>query len=234
MTDERGPAGRQTARSKPLFITFEGTEGSGKSTQVAALAERLRAGGVSVTENQEPGATSIGKQIRAILLDPANREMDAMTELLLMFAARAQAASEIVLPALERGDVVISDRFTDSTLAYQGYARGLGFDLVRKMHEFALGSLKPDLTLYIAVDLETGLARAHRRNAETALGCRETRIDAQSFEFHRRVEEGYRKIATLEPQRFRIIDGNGAPQDVAARVWHEVSAAIAEKMASNG
>jgi dTMP kinase len=225
MTDERRSG---------FFLTFEGTEGSGKSTQVAAVAERLRAGGLPVTENQEPGTTSIGKQIRAVLLDPANREMDSMTELLLMFAARSQAATEVILPALARGEIVISDRFTDSTLAYQGYARGLGFDLVRKVHQLAVGGLQPDLTLYIAVDLETGLARAHRRNAETVLGYREARMDAQSIEFHRRVEEGYRKIAAFQPQRFRVVDGNGTPQEVAERVWDEVKTALAEKIAING
>jgi dTMP kinase len=209
-----------------MFITFEGTEGSGKSTQVALLAARLRAEGFRVTENQEPGTTSIGKQIRSVLLDPANQEMAAMTELLLMFAARAQAASEIILPALQRGEIVVSDRFTDSTLAYQGYARGLGFDRVQKAHELALDSLRPDLTLYVAVDLATGLARALRRNAETMQGSREARIDAQSLEFHHRVEEGYRRIAALEPHRFRIIDGNGTPQEVAERVWQEVRPAV--------
>lgn len=219
--------GQQTAGGRPLFITFEGTEGSGKSTQLAMLVQRLRAEGFRVTENQEPGTTSIGKQIRAVLLDPANQEMAAMTELLMMFAARAQACSEIVLPALQRGDIVLSDRFTDSTLAYQGYARGLGFERVRQAHELALGSLWPDLTLYIAIDLETGLARARRRNAETTLGSREARIDAQSLEFHRRVAEGYRRIAEREPQRFRTIDGNGDPGEVAGRVWDEVSEAIA-------
>src|SRR5689334_20802197 len=111
-----------------LFLSFEGTEGSGKSTQVRLLVERLRELGLKVVENQEPGATAIGKQIRRILLDPANNEMTSMAELLLMFASRAQAASEVILPALNRGEIVVSDRFTDSTLAYQGFARGLGFD----------------------------------------------------------------------------------------------------------
>ena len=212
--------------SHPLFITFEGTEGSGKSTQAAILAQRLRASGYEVTENQEPGTTSIGKQIRAILLDPGNQEMTGMTELLLMFAARAQAASEIILPALRKGHIVISDRFTDSTMAYQGYARGVGFEPVRTVHELAVGSLCPDLTLYIAVDVETGLARARERNDSTQAGPREERIDAQSVDFHRRVEEAYHELAELEPHRFRIVDGRGEPAEVAHRVWNEVSARL--------
>src|SRR5689334_18727092 len=116
------------ARRKGLFVTFEGTEGSGKSTQMRLLGERLRAEGYAVTENREPGGTRIGTKVRHILLDPEHAEMTPMTELLLMFASRAQAAAEIILPALERGEVVLSDRFTDSSLAYQGAGRELGFD----------------------------------------------------------------------------------------------------------
>src|SRR5436190_21698432 len=128
------------------------------------LVERLRSKGFAVTENQEPGATSIGKQIRRILLDPAHQEMAPMTELLLMFASRTQAAAEIILPALRLGHIVVSDRFTDSTLAYQGEARGLGFDTVLRAHRLALGSLMPAVTICIRIDVETGLARAEHRN----------------------------------------------------------------------
>jgi len=211
-----------------FFISFEGTEGSGKSTQVRILANRLRTEGYVVTENQEPGTTHIGKQIRRVLLDPTNQEMAVMTEMLLMFASRAQAASEIILPALGRGEIVISDRFTDSTLAYQGHAGGLGFDPVRAAHRLALGSLMPDLTLCILVDVATGLARARRRNQAAQEDASEDRIDTQSLDFHRSVEEGYRKIADLEPQRFHIIDGTGQPAQVAERVWVEVTAALAQ------
>ena len=124
------------------------------------LVDRLRENRAPVMENQEPGATTIGRQIRRILLDPAHQEMAPMTELLLMFASRAQAAAEIILPALNRGDIVVSDRFTDSTLAYQGEARGLGFETVLEAHRLALGSLLPDLTICITIDVETGLDRA--------------------------------------------------------------------------
>lgn len=202
-----------------LFITFEGTEGSGKTTQMRLLIDRLRAAGHSVTENQEPGATRIGGSIRRILLDPAHQEMVPMTELLLMFASRAQAAAEIILPALNRGETVVSDRFTDSTLAYQGAARGLGFETVLAAHRLALGELSPDLTICIALDVKTGLARAQRRNQTYLNDTSEARIDQQPLAFHERVRDGYRRIATLEPARFRIIDGSGGITAVAECVW---------------
>jgi dTMP kinase len=206
-----------------LFITFEGTEGSGKSTQMHLLVERLRGSGLTVIESQEPGATSIGKQIRRILLDPAHQELAPVTELLLMFASRTQAAAEIIVPALDLGQIVVSDRFTDSTLAYQGEARGLGFDTVLKLHQLALGSLQPDLTICIRIDVETGLARAQNRNQKSPEDASETRLDRQALDFHWRVSQGYEKVAALEPRRFRIIDGEGDRATVAGRVWAEVS-----------
>ena len=217
MTDSPG---RKT--SPGLFVTFEGTEGSGKSTQMKMLAERLRAEGYPVTENREPGGTRIGSKTRQILLDPELTEMASLTELLLMFASRAQATAEIIQPALERGDIVLSDRFTDSSLAYQGGGRGLGFDTVRKAHDLALGSFKPDLTFFVDIDLETGLARAHRRNRDAETESSEERIDRLSYEFHQRVLKAYEAIIAREPERFRVIDGSGTPQTVAARLWTEL------------
>ena len=205
-----------------LFITFEGTEGSGKTTQMRLLVARLRANGYVVTENQEPGATAVGKEIRCILLDPAHSEMAPMTELLMMFASRTQAAAEIVIPALERDEIVVSDRFTDSTLAYQGEARGLGFDTVLQVHRLALDGLLPDLTICVDLDIATGLERAHQRNEGSGTARSEARIDRQSLDFHLRVGEGYREIAAAEPERFRMVDGAGDPTEVAERVWKEV------------
>jgi dTMP kinase len=201
--------------SRGLFFSFEGTEGSGKTTQVRFLVERLRAAGYTVAENQEPGATRIGTEIRHVLLDPTHQEMTPMAELLLMFASRAQAAAEIILPALERGEIVVSDRFTDSTLAYQGEARGLGFESVMAVHRLALGELLPDLTLCIALEIETGLRRAS-----------ETRMEQQPLAFHERVARGYRKIAAAEPERFRMVDGAGDIEEVAERVWAEVTGVL--------
>jgi dTMP kinase len=205
-----------TRPSRGLFLSFEGTEGTGKTTQMRILVERLRAAGYVVTENQEPGATPIGGQIRRLLLDPEHREMTAMTELLLLFASRAQAAAEIIAPALERGEIVVSDRFTDSSLAYQGEARQLGFDTVMAVHRLTLGGLLPDLTLCVSLDVAAGLERAYRRNLSS------DRLDRQSLAFHQSVDRGYRKIAAAEPQRFRLIDGGDSPEVVAARVWSHV------------
>jgi dTMP kinase len=215
-----------------LFVSFEGTEGSGKSTQMRLLVERLRAEGMPVVENQEPGATRIGGQIRRVLLDPAHEEMQPMTELLLMFASRAQAAAEIILPALERDEIVISDRFTDSSLAYQGEARGLGFGTVLALHRLVLDSLFPDLTICLTLDLQSGLQRAHRRNRAHEAESSEARLDHQSLEFHQRVEVGYRKIAEIEPARFRLVDGAGSPFEVAERVWTEVNRVLPQRGAS--
>ena len=218
-----------TKRRYPgLFISLEGTEGSGKSTQMRLLVERLRSEGRTVVENQEPGATHIGRQIRRIFLDPAHQEMAGMTELLLVFASRAQAATEIIVPALERGDIVVSDRFTDSTLAYQGEARGLGFDAVQAAHKLALGDLLPDLTICLT-DLEIGLGRAHKRNAASDEQDSEARLDRQSIEFHQRVAEGYRKIARLDGQRFHFVHGDGETLVVAQRVWHHVATLLGDQ-----
>jgi dTMP kinase len=219
---EDGGSDLSSAR-QALFISFEGTEGSGKTTQMGILVERLRSLGYSVVENQEPGGTSIGRQIRRVVLEPENREMAAMTELLLVFASRAQAAAEVIIPALASGNVVVSDRFTDSSLAYQGAARGLGFGKVMAAHELAVGGLLPDLTLWLKVDVEQGLARANGRNAQRSRQEQsEARIDQQPADFHRKVRDGYARIAAEEPRRFRIIDGDANVSTVAARVWHEV------------
>ncbi|MGC2662256.1 MAG: dTMP kinase [Bryobacteraceae bacterium] len=219
---EGGKSGSVCPR-KGLFISFEGTEGSGKTTQVGILIERLETLGYTVARNQEPGGTSIGRQIRRALLDPENFEMTAMTELLLMFASRVQAATELIEPALERGEIVVSDRFTDSSLAYQGAARGLGFDKVMAAHALALGGLFPELTIWIDVDVEQGLARAIGRNAQRSMEeLSEARIDRQPAAFHKKVRDGYARIAADEPRRFRTIDGNADITTVAERVWREV------------
>ena len=205
-----------------LFISFEGTEGSGKSTQMRLLVERLRQARKTVALNQEPGGTAIGKDIRRILLDPANAEMAAKTELLLMFASRTQAVAETIFPALQRNEIVVSDRFTDSSLAYQGAGRELGFETVWALHQLALGLLLPDLTLCLSVDVEAGLARAVKRNQDTGHLLSEARIDEQSLEFHHRVAAAYEYIAETEPHRFLLVDGDGSIESVAERIWQLV------------
>jgi dTMP kinase len=203
------------------FITFEGTDGCGKTTQMHVLAERLRAAGHDVEETVEPGGTEIGVQIRRILLDSANRELSPTAELLLYFASRAQNVDERIIPALNRGAIVLSDRFTDSTLAYQGAARGLGRDVVMAVHQIACRGLNPDLTICIDIDLETSLRRAHARNRGIS-DKDERRIDDEAVDFHERVREEYRKLAENEPERVKMIDGRAAPDVVAEKIWELV------------
>jgi dTMP kinase len=212
--------------ARGLFITFEGNEGSGKSTQLRLLQDRLMREGYPVTVTVEPGGTPIGIQIRRILLDSANEELRPVTELLLMFASRAQNVEQVIRPALASGRIVLCDRFTDSTLAYQGAARGLGREVVDELDRIACQGLTPDLTLFIDADLETGLARAMRRNERNS-GEDETRLDAQSIEFHSKVREAYLQLAIEEPVRFRRIDGSADPERVAKRVWEAVESSLA-------
>jgi dTMP kinase len=207
------------------FITFEGPEGSGKSTQLRLLAERLRAAGRRVFETAEPGGTPIGMHIRRVLLDSQNAEMRPTTELLLMFACRAQNVDQWILPALAEGQIVLSDRFTDSTLVYQGIARGLGAEVVYEVDRIACRGLVPDLTLLIDVDTETGLKRAHARNRETQ-GV-ETRLDEQPIAFHKKVRDAYHQLASDEPRRVRLIDGSRDAETVAREVWETVTTLLA-------
>ena len=209
-----------------LFVTFEGPDGSGKSTQARLLAERLRREGYPVLESAEPGGTPIGQQIRRILPDPANRAMRPVTELLLMFAARAQNVEQWILPALAEGKIVVSDRFTDSSIAYQGAGHGLGGETVLEVDRIACHGLAPDLTLCIDIDTETGLQRAHSRNQQ-----HEMRYEQQDIEFHRRVRSAYHELARREPQRFRLIDGQGTPEEIAARIWQELAGLLAARPA---
>ena len=206
--------------SRGLFITFEGTEGSGKSTQARLLAERLRRVGHGVLESQEPGGSPIGVQIRRILLDSANKELSPTTELLLMFAARAQNVDQWIRPALTEGKIVISDRFTDSTLAFQGAGRGLGRELVMEVDAIACRGLKPDLTICVTIDLDVGLSRAQARNAEAQ--ATETRLDDEAIEFHKRARAEYDRLAREESTRFKLVNGAGTLEEVAAEVWARV------------
>jgi len=208
-----------------VFITFEGIDGSGKSTQMRLVGERLRADGRAVLETCEPGGTPVGAQVRKILLDSGNQELCPSAELLLYFASRAQNVEELILPALRSGKIVLSDRFTDSTLVYQGVARGLGVDAVRDLHRIACRDLTPELTLLIDVDLETSLARARERNRQLSLAgvTAETRMDDEAIEFHRKVQHAYWAMAEAESRRFVVIDGRRDIEAVARDVWRAVS-----------
>ena len=208
-----------------LFITIEGVDGCGKTTQLERLAARLRERGYDVVTTVEPGGTRIGEQIRRILLDAGNQEIVPVTELLLYFASRAQNVAEKIRPALDAGKIVVSDRYTDSTLVYQGIARGLGEEVVRRLHRIACGGLDPDLTLYLDIDPEAGLARARSRNRDAkGVAAGQTRMDEQSAEFYRRVREGYRELARREPRRVRLIDASRSIEEVEREVWAVVSA----------
>jgi dTMP kinase len=199
-----------------MFITFEGPEGSGKSTQLQRLAEWFRASGRDCVATKEPGGTPISERIRAILLDSAATGMDAMTELLLYAAARRQHVVEVIRPAVQRGTPVFCDRYTDATLAYQGYGRLLDLDRLQTLNQWATGGLAPDLTLLFDLDEATGLARAHARNSSMTVD--EGRFEAEDLRFHRRVREGYLALATAEPKRFAIVDANGTVGDVFSRM----------------
>ncbi|MCL4841056.1 MAG: dTMP kinase [Bryobacteraceae bacterium] len=200
-----------------LFITFEGVDGCGKSTQMRRLASALRAHGHTVVETIEPGGTAIGAQIRAILLDPANAALGPRAELLLYFAARAQNVDEILEPAIARGEIVLSDRWTDSTLAYQGHGRQLGEDVVRSLDAIACRGRRPDLTLWVDVDVDLALARAGARNSAESNTA--NRMDSQQRDFYLRVADAYRALAEREPARVRRVDGSGSLDDVFQEVW---------------
>ena len=208
-------------QSRGQFITFEGIDGSGKTTQMRLLVQRLQTQGRDVLEAVEPGGTAVGRQIRRILLDAANQDLRPTTELLLYFASRAQNVEQCILPALAAGKIVVCDRFTDSTLAYQGYARGLGAETVLALDRIACRGLAPDLTLLIDLDLDTALSRAQERNAGGATD--ETRMDDQSREFHQKVRDAYLALAKQHAGRFRVIDGRGSPDEIAGRVWESVA-----------
>ncbi len=193
-----------------LFITFEGPEGSGKSTQARLLAEFLERQGYTVVLTREPGGTPIGDQIRQVLLNRTNQAMHPRTEVLLFQASRAQHVEELISPALEAGKIVICDRYADSTLAYQGYGRGEDVAELRRLIDYATGGLWPDLTLWLDLPVEAGLARI----APT----RRNRLDAEALAFHRRVQAGYAQLAAAEPQRWVRIPAHRPREAVQADV----------------
>jgi dTMP kinase len=207
--------------SKGLFISFEGTEGCGKSTQVELLAQRLRALGHVVRLHREPGGTPIGEEIRHTLKhSPHNHAMTAETELLLMNASRAQLVREVIRPALAAGEVVLCDRFYDSTIAYQGYGRELDLAQVKSIVEFAVGGTKPDLTLFLHVPAEVSAERL--RSRQSTLPFIRDRIEEADRKFFERVAHGYGVIAAGEPQRVQLIDGAQPLEFVCAHIWEIV------------
>ena len=191
-----------------FFITFEGVEGCGKTTQLRLLKERLEAAGERVTATREPGGCPIADQMRAILLDAKNSAITPLSELLLYAAARAQHVREVIVPALERGEIVLCDRFTDATVAYQGHGRGLDLGTIGQLNRLATGGLEPRLTLLIDCPVQIGLSRALAR-IEAGSGAREERFELESVRFHERVRAGYLSLAAAFPERFLVVDGSG-------------------------
>jgi dTMP kinase len=214
----------EVLKPRGRFITFEGIDGCGKSTQVRLLAGALRNSGRTVVETIEPGGTDIGQQIRRILLDPENSDIHARTELLLYFASRAQNVEQVIRPALEAGSTVLCDRFTDSTLVYQGCGRGLPPATVLELDRIACQGLKPDVTILIDIDLKTSLTRAKRRNQR--VGQSEARIDDEGTAFHESVRKGYLALAASEPERFVVVDGRAEVIEVHERIQEALAGRV--------
>ncbi|KAF0220635.1 MAG: dTMP [Geobacteraceae bacterium] len=209
-----------------FFITFEGIEGCGKSTQLKLLARNLAERGHGVTVTREPGGCPIADQVRGILLDADNSAMTPMAELLLYAAARAQHVAEIVVPALKTGKIVICDRFTDATVAYQGYGRQLDLAVIDQLNQLATAGLQPDLTILLDCPVEIGLSRAIAR-INSSQGAREERFELESMPFHQKVRDGYLQLAFNEPDRFIIINDEGKSiQETEAAVTTAVFARL--------
>jgi dTMP kinase len=205
-----------------MFITLEGPEGSGKTSQLPKLAEYLRQHRLDVLTTREPGGTSISEQIRTILHNLENKEMNPRTEILLFQASRAQLVEQVIRPHLERGGVVLSDRYADSTLAYQGYGHQIDLEPLRVLVSFATGGLKPDLTILLDVDVETGLRRKELKGEWN-------RLDAYNLDFHQRVRKGYFNLVQLEPGRWEVIDASQSP----AAVQEEMRRVISKRLNIN-
>ena len=205
-----------------MFITFEGPEGSGKTSQIVLLAEFLQEQGYDVVQTREPGGTSIGDQIRTVLHDVNNGEMVSEAELLLYSASRAQLVKELVLPALSAGKVILCDRYADSTLAYQGYGRGLDLRALHMLTQFATGGLKPHLTLLLDIDVERGLARRQIGGDEM------NRLDLEAVSFHQKVRGGYHTLVKMEPERWVTVNADRSVADIQADLREIVAGKVAE------
>lgn len=206
-----------------LFISFEGIEGCGKSTQAKLLENWLKAQGFKVVLTREPGGPSISEKIRRILLDNRNRGMSELTELLLLQASRVQHLSQVIVPALKAGKVVICDRFADSSTAYQGYGRGMDLKMVKALNQFAVDGFWPKLTLVLDLPVEKGFSRAkcRRRNFD--------RMETQALKFHRRVRQGFKAIAKADPERVKLLDGSQPPDVIHAAVRQLVLSAMKKR-----
>lgn len=204
-----------------LFISFEGPEGAGKTTVLQEIAKRLEAEGIEAVITREPGGIRISEKIREIILDAEHQEMDSKTEALLYAAARRQHLVEKVLPALEQNKIVLCDRFIDSSLAYQGVARGLGIDEVLSINSFAIGSHMPDFTLFFDVSPEVGLARIWKDKARE-----QNRLDLEKEDFHKKVYDGYQQVLRRNADRIQVIDAEQPQEDVIENVWKFIKSKV--------
>ncbi len=212
----------QTQKPTGRLISFEGSEGSGKSTQIARLAEHFQKAGREVISTREPGGTEIGEQIRNIIVhNSKGDEMCPETELLLFTAARAQLVREVIVPALKRGTIVLSDRYLDSSTVYQGIGRNLAADPVAQINHFAVGNVMPDLTIVIDVPTEVSLARLKQRASDLP-----DRMERENVDFYTKIREGYLVLAKGMPERFVVIDGTKTQDAIEKKIWAEVSARL--------
>lgn len=206
-----------------MFITLEGPDGSGKTRQIEPLAEFLRGKGYAVFTAREPGGTSIGDQVREVLMNMQNTSMNPRAETLLFCAARAQLVEDVILPRLRNNEVVLLDRYADSTMAYQGYGHQHDLNLIRSLLDFATGGLKPDLTFLLDVDAETGLRRRQAGGGEW------NRLDAYQLEYHQRVRQGYLEMAHTEPERWRVVDASQSPDVVQSELRKSLLSYLSNK-----
>lgn len=206
-----------------MFITIEGIEGSGKTTQIKHIAEFLRKKGHDCVMTREPGGTIIGERIRALVLDPGSKNMDPVTELLLYTADRAQHINALVNPALSGGKTVLCDRYFDATLAYQGYARGVNMELIHRLHQLVLEGLMPDITLLLDLLPEVGLSRAWKQINSGARSAGETRFEKETLLFHEQVRAGYLALARKAPGRYRVVDASGNEDQVRSEIIRVLS-----------
>jgi len=203
-----------------IFITFEGIEGSGKSTLLYNVAAALRRSGRDPLMTREPGGTSLGLALRKVLLNPEMEKIGSMAELMLFAADRAQHVAEVILPALETGQILLCDRYSDATIAYQGYGRGIPLDVITAVDRQARGTAEPHMTVLLDLPVDTGLTRARTRNDETS-DSSESRIDEEEMAFHRKVREGYLALAHEEPERFLVLDAREVPDRLEEQVMDE-------------
>jgi dTMP kinase len=213
-----------------MFITFEGIEGCGKTTQIRLLAEDMTRRGLDCIATREPGGTSIGEAIRSIFLHCTNDDMLPITEMLLVTAARAQHVEQVIKPNLKTGKIVLCDRYVDATVAYQGFAAGLGHEMVMRSHTMFVEALMPELTILLDCPVELGLVRSRERNRATGKEVDEGRFEELDQSFHERVRQGYLDQAAREPERFEIVRAEGTPEEIQCRI----SQAVLQRLSGAG